>query len=396
MTPVGNVNRPCDLEWTLQGTYVNTREVARELFCQYRSNQEIAGALNSGYAISVRWSQSNPSLRYLFCCLKGAPHLFIITSKNETRRAGTLCEGAEKTSRDIVGILTCDSSQNVVSQNTPPLIFLKNRKNRTVRYMIREIQARKPLRHIPEICQTVWHFMYTSQKHGEKCGMISRRYPTDLYSFLKKGPIIPDLQRKIEIILLHALKKIHEEGMVHRDIKPQNIVLDEQGFPRIIDLSYMCSQNKPPQTIAGTLRYKSPEVLFVEQCPASDEHRLCQKVFSSAQDVWALGIVFMYITNQKHPILGVIEDPDIKICKQKIRDRVLWLSPELQEAIKAPGPLLATEETPLPVVYQIFDQSPNPINPLLKAMLNPDWTRRITASDALELLQKIIATEQQQ
>jgi len=56
---------------------------------------------------------------------------------------------------------------------------------------------------------------------------------------------------------------IHQKNIIHGDIKPENIILDLEGVPRIMDfgLSNCYSKNNFYQT-GGTLAYKTPEVIL--------------------------------------------------------------------------------------------------------------------------------------
>jgi PAS domain S-box-containing protein len=71
---------------------------------------------------------------------------------------------------------------------------------------------------------------------------------------------------RIAIGLSGALSKLHERGIIHRDIKPGNIIADESsgavwltGFGIASDLSRGSQRSKPPEILAGTLAYIAPE-----------------------------------------------------------------------------------------------------------------------------------------
>jgi|SRR6516165_1885625 serine/threonine protein kinase len=70
----------------------------------------------------------------------------------------------------------------------------------------------------------------------------------------------------ISIGLANALGRIHERGIIHRDVKPANVTVDPDsnkvwltGFGIASDLPRERQTAEPPETIAGTLAYMAPE-----------------------------------------------------------------------------------------------------------------------------------------
>ena len=71
---------------------------------------------------------------------------------------------------------------------------------------------------------------------------------------------------RISIGLANALGKLHERGIIHRDVKPANVAVDTKcgkvwltGFGIASDLPRERQAPEPPETIAGTLAYMAPE-----------------------------------------------------------------------------------------------------------------------------------------
>src|SRR5690348_14805877 len=106
----------------------------------------------------------------------------------------------------------------------------------------------------------------------------------DLKCLLReRGKLSPDETMKIMAQVCRALEAAHNEGVIHRDLKPQNIMLDSQGRVTVMDFGIARSteMNGMTQTGAfvGTPEYMSPE-------QAMGEH------VDARSDLFTLGIIF--------------------------------------------------------------------------------------------------------
>jgi eukaryotic-like serine/threonine-protein kinase len=86
----------------------------------------------------------------------------------------------------------------------------------------------------------------------------------DLRAVLKeKGKLPPDEAARIILQICRALEVAHGEGVVHRDLKPQNIMLDANGRAYVMDFGIARSAYLPGMTqtgaLIGTPEYMSPE-----------------------------------------------------------------------------------------------------------------------------------------
>ncbi|PUZ37744.1 hypothetical protein GQ55_9G144700 [Panicum hallii var. hallii] len=92
--------------------------------------------------------------------------------------------------------------------------------------------------------------------------------------------------------LLTAAKKMHNGRIVHRDIKPQNILVgDGHGVVKLCDFGLaMSTDERPPYEPAGTLWYMAPEMLLEK--PDYDER----------VDIWSLGCVMAELIKNGRPL----------------------------------------------------------------------------------------------
>src|SRR6266849_3975110 len=90
--------------------------------------------------------------------------------------------------------------------------------------------------------------------------------PLDLVLERDQGQPL-DLTRvlRIAIGLATALGQVHRQGLIHKDIKPGNVLVDDAdnvwltGFGIASQLPHECQAPAPPEIIAGTLAYMAPE-----------------------------------------------------------------------------------------------------------------------------------------
>jgi len=61
--------------------------------------------------------------------------------------------------------------------------------------------------------------------------------------------------------LLDALEHLHGHGVIHGDVKPSNVLVGEDGIPRLIDLGIASKQGEASPGFRGTLGYAAPELL---------------------------------------------------------------------------------------------------------------------------------------
>ncbi|MDD2427977.1 MAG: protein kinase [Eubacteriales bacterium] len=126
----------------------------------------------------------------------------------------------------------------------------------------------------------------------------------------ERGKLPQDVACQIVIRILSALQHAHAAGIIHRDIKPQNILVDKQGYIKVSDfgIARMVGtrteiQTEPDKTVMGTVHYFSPEQARGETATA-------------ASDLYSAGIVLYELLTGKVPFEG---DTPIAIAMQHIQ-----------------------------------------------------------------------------
>jgi WD40 repeat protein/DNA-binding SARP family transcriptional activator len=117
----------------------------------------------------------------------------------------------------------------------------------------------------------------------------------NLEDILADGPLDPARAASILDQMAAALSAAHRQGIVHRDVKPGNVLLDEEGNAYLTDFGVALDVGAPEKTsgtmMRGTPAYLSPEQIRLEPAvPASD--------------VYALGIVLYEMLTGEHPFPG--------------------------------------------------------------------------------------------
>ncbi|MCO5986962.1 protein kinase [Actinoallomurus spadix] len=162
--------------------------------------------------------------------------------------------------------------------------------------------------------------------------------------FAEDGPISPVRVADIGRQLLDALRAAHEAGIVHRDVKPSNVLLENSGRVVLTDFGIATYEGATTLTQSGTFMgspaYVAPEVASGERA-------------SPSSDLWSLGATLYAAVEGRPPY-------------------------DFETAMATLSALVTAEPDP-PV-------RAGPLRPLLEGLLQKDPVRRLTAERAAELL----------
>ncbi|XP_037910317.1 cGMP-dependent protein kinase, isozyme 1 isoform X2 [Hermetia illucens] len=90
--------------------------------------------------------------------------------------------------------------------------------------------------------------------------------------------------------VLQAFEYLHSRGIIYRDLKPENLMLDERGYVKLVDFGFAkyIGHSSKTWTFCGTPEYVAPEIIL-------------NKGHDRAVDYWALGILIHELLNGTPP-----------------------------------------------------------------------------------------------
>ena len=101
----------------------------------------------------------------------------------------------------------------------------------------------------------------------------------ELFTHLRRaGRFSPDVTRFYLATIVLALKYLHSFNIIYRDLKPENLLLDNRGYLRLTDFGFAKVVDDRTWTLCGTPEYLAPEII------QSDGH-------GKPADWWACGIL---------------------------------------------------------------------------------------------------------
>lgn len=185
-----------------------------------------------------------------------------------------------------------------------------------------------PQEHQSEINPFIVKFFdaYTDPKRGAVCIVLEYMDGGSLQDLIDKKTRFSEHDLIVVIFsVLKALELLHSRNIIHRDIKPGNILYDGHGNVKLSDFGIMkeLSDKTLADTFTGTLHYMSPE-------------RIRGEKYSFASDIWSVGITLSVLIDSDSPyprvngywnVAGSINDGSFP----KIRNK--GLNPEMYNII---------------------------------------------------------------
>src|SRR4051812_11001694 len=131
---------------------------------------------------------------------------------------------------------------------------------------------------------------------------------TDLGALVADGPVEPRRAVAIALDIARAAGAAHEHGVIHRDLKPRNVVLDAAGRARVLDFGIavdVAKRESRPDDYAGSPPYMAPEQWRGEE-------------LTPRTDVYAIGVILHEMLTGSRPFPGkTAEDLAAKILLEE-------------------------------------------------------------------------------
>ncbi|KAK6641332.1 hypothetical protein RUM44_013041 [Polyplax serrata] len=119
-----------------------------------------------------------------------------------------------------------------------------------------------------------------------------------------------------------AIEYLHYMGIVYRDLKPENMLLDTDGYLKLVDFGFSKHIGKSTTyTFCGTPEYIAPEILL-------------SRGYSKSPDWWTLGILLYEMCNGTPPFTAKNE---LKLYEKILVGNINWpehFSPALRSLVK--------------------------------------------------------------
>ncbi|XP_077978114.1 cyclin-dependent kinase 5 [Glandiceps talaboti] len=198
---------------------------------------------------------------------------------------GTVFKAKNKETQEIVALKRVrldDDDEGVPSSALREICLLKELKHKNIVRLHDVLHSEKKLTLVFEYCDQ------DLKKYFDSCN----------------GEIDPDVVKSFMYQLLRGLAFCHSHNVLHRDLKPQNLLINKNGELKLADFGLARAFGIPVRCYSAevvTLWYRPPDVLFGA------------KLYTTSIDMWSAGCIFAELANAGRPLFpGNDVDDQIK------------------------------------------------------------------------------------
>ena len=229
---------------------------------------------------------------------------------------------------------------------------------------IREIAVLKSLQHpnIVELRDVICD--------GPRLSLIFEFMNLDLKRYLDRARIKPDLLKSYAFQMICGVYFIHSRGIVHRNIRPENMLINTAGLLKLCDFGTAVLYHKSLSSAndkVSMLWYRAPELL------------VDSPMYDFPIDMWSCGCVIAEMARGAVIFAGDSPvDQLMKVCKLiGPPERDDW--PEFYSLV---DPEIQLPKPPFPGIEQLIPGDPDMID-LVRSLLTMNPAKRITAKEAV-------------
>jgi len=203
----------------------------------------------------------------------------------------------------------------------------------------------------------------------EHCDQDLKKYFDSLH-----GDIDPDVVKSFMYQLLRGLSYCHSRNILHRDLKPQNLLINKTGELKLADFGLARAFGIPVRCYSAevvTLWYRPPDVLFGA------------KLYTTSIDMWSAGCIFAELANAGRPLF-----PGSDVDDQLKRIFKLLGTPSGEDIW--PGMSQLPEFKQFPIYHpsmtfnQVIPKLPNRGRDLLQHLLICNPSDRLSADESMQ------------
>ena len=133
----------------------------------------------------------------------------------------------------------------------------------------------------------------------------------DLFDVLRQMGLLNDPDARFYTAsMLLMMDHLHERDIIYRDLKPENVMVDEYGYPKLIDFGTAKIIQNRTYTIVGTPHYMAPEVIM-------------GKGYGLVADIYSIGIMLFEFVCGSVPFGEDEEDPYV-VYEKVLEHRLIF------------------------------------------------------------------------